>query len=129
MSWQLIWSAWNKFYFEKFQAHPRSILDGALGFLDEYQSSEARGCTPKLLILFDFRLLRYYLYYVSSMLFFFFLGSFFQLLLSFPYLALRSKFLLRILSVINIISVFYLKKKLGERIIVFFFNKKNEVLK
>uniref|UniRef100_A0A7N2MVA8 Uncharacterized protein n=1 Tax=Quercus lobata TaxID=97700 RepID=A0A7N2MVA8_QUELO len=48
-----IWSnSRNKFYFEKFQAHPRSILDGALGFLDEYQSSEARGCTPKLLILF-----------------------------------------------------------------------------
>ena len=48
-----IWSsARNKFYFEKFQAHPRSILDGALGFLDEYQSSEACGCTPKLLILF-----------------------------------------------------------------------------
>ena len=48
----VIWSARNKFSFEKFLAHPRSILDGALGFLDEYQSSEARGCTPKLLILF-----------------------------------------------------------------------------
>ena len=47
-----IWSAQNKFCFEKFQAHPKSILDGALGFLDEYQSSEARGCTMKLLILF-----------------------------------------------------------------------------
>ena len=51
MSWA-IWNARNKFYYEKFQAHPRSILNGALGFLDEYQSSEACGWTPKLLILF-----------------------------------------------------------------------------
>ena len=51
MSWA-IWNARNKFYFEKFQAHLRSILNGAFGFLDEYQSSEACGCTPKLLILF-----------------------------------------------------------------------------
>ena len=51
MSWA-IWNARNKFYFEKFQAHPRSILNGALGFLDEYQSSEVCGCTPKLLIFF-----------------------------------------------------------------------------
>ena len=51
MSWE-IWNARNKFYFEKFKAHPRSILNGALGFFDEYQSSEACGCTFKLLILF-----------------------------------------------------------------------------
>lgn len=35
-SWA-IWNARNKFYFERIQTHPKSILDGALGFLDEYQ--------------------------------------------------------------------------------------------
>ena len=35
-----LWATWNtrnKFYFERIQTHPKSILDGALGFLDEYQ--------------------------------------------------------------------------------------------
>ena len=32
-----IWNAENKYYFEHIQIQPRSILDGALGFLQEYQ--------------------------------------------------------------------------------------------
>ena len=36
VSWAL-WNARNKFYFEQVQLHPRKILDGALGFLAEYQ--------------------------------------------------------------------------------------------
>ena len=32
-----IWNAQNKFYFEHIQTHPKSIFDGALGFLLEYQ--------------------------------------------------------------------------------------------
>ena len=32
-----IWNARNKFYFEHIQLHPRTILDGAFGFLAEYQ--------------------------------------------------------------------------------------------
>ena len=35
-SWA-IWNARNKFYFERVQSHPKSILDGAIGFLQEYQ--------------------------------------------------------------------------------------------
>ena len=27
-----IWNAWNKFYFEHIQTHPKSIFDGAIGF-------------------------------------------------------------------------------------------------
>ena len=36
VSWG-IWNARNKVYFERVQAHPKSILDGAIGFLHEYQ--------------------------------------------------------------------------------------------
>ena len=36
VSWAL-WNARNKFYFEQVQLHQRKILDGALGFLVEYQ--------------------------------------------------------------------------------------------
>ena len=36
VSW-VLWNARNKFYFEQVQLHPRKILDGALGFLVEYQ--------------------------------------------------------------------------------------------
>ena len=32
-----IWNAWNKYYFEHIQIHPKTILNGALGFLQEYQ--------------------------------------------------------------------------------------------
>ena len=32
-----IWNTWNKFYFELIQTHPKSIFDGAIGFLQEYQ--------------------------------------------------------------------------------------------
>ena len=32
-----IWNARNKYYFEHIQTHPKSILDGAIGFLQEYQ--------------------------------------------------------------------------------------------
>ena len=32
-----IWNAQNKYYFEHIQIQPKSILDGALGFLQEYQ--------------------------------------------------------------------------------------------
>lgn len=34
---QALWSACNKFYFEKIQLQPRAIVDGALAFLIEYQ--------------------------------------------------------------------------------------------
>ena len=40
------------FILRNFKPTPDPFLNGALGFLDEYQSSEACGCTPKLLILF-----------------------------------------------------------------------------
>ena len=36
----MVWAIWNvrnKYYFEHIQTHPKSILDGALGFLQEYQ--------------------------------------------------------------------------------------------
>ena len=36
MTWA-IWNARNKYYFEKTQTHPKEILSGALGFLQEYQ--------------------------------------------------------------------------------------------
>ena len=36
VSWA-IWNAWNKFYFEQVHLHPRKILNGALGYLEEYQ--------------------------------------------------------------------------------------------
>ena len=32
-----IWNARNKFYFEHIQTHPKVILDGAIGFLQEYR--------------------------------------------------------------------------------------------
>ena len=32
-----IWNAWNKVYFEQKQTHPRTILSGAEGLLNEYQ--------------------------------------------------------------------------------------------
>ena len=32
-----IWNARNKYYFERIQLHPRDILRGATGFLQEYQ--------------------------------------------------------------------------------------------
>ena len=53
VSWAL-WNARNKFYFEQVQLHPRKILDGALGFLAEYQhfvavqSSAAHADQPVL---------------------------------------------------------------------------------
>ena len=33
----VIWNAQNKYYFEHIQTHPKSILNGALGSLQEYQ--------------------------------------------------------------------------------------------
>ena len=36
VSWAML-NARNKFYFEQVQLHQRKILDGALGFLVEYQ--------------------------------------------------------------------------------------------
>ena len=36
ISWAL-WNARNKYYFEHVQQHPRVLLEGALGFLAEYQ--------------------------------------------------------------------------------------------
>ena len=36
ISWAL-WNARNKFYFEKVQQHPKAILEGAIGYLEEYQ--------------------------------------------------------------------------------------------
>uniref|UniRef100_A0A7N2MMD7 Uncharacterized protein n=1 Tax=Quercus lobata TaxID=97700 RepID=A0A7N2MMD7_QUELO len=33
----VIWDARNKFYFEHIQTHPKVILDGAFGYLQEYQ--------------------------------------------------------------------------------------------
>ena len=33
-----IWNARNKYYLEKVQTHPKEILSGALGFLQEYQT-------------------------------------------------------------------------------------------
>ena len=36
ISWAL-WNARNKYYFEHVQQHPKVILEGALGFLAEYQ--------------------------------------------------------------------------------------------
>ena len=35
-AWAL-WNARNRFYFEHVQVHPRLIMDGARGLLDEYQ--------------------------------------------------------------------------------------------
>lgn len=32
-----IWKAWNKFYFEQVQVHPRVILESASGLLEDYQ--------------------------------------------------------------------------------------------
>ena len=32
-----IWNVRNKFYFEKAQSHPKDILNGAIGYLQEYQ--------------------------------------------------------------------------------------------
>ncbi|KAL0017510.1 hypothetical protein SO802_004579 [Lithocarpus litseifolius] len=36
ISWAL-WIARNKFYFEKVQQHPKAILEGQIGYLEEYQ--------------------------------------------------------------------------------------------
>ena len=36
MAW-VIWNAWNKYYFEHSQTYPKSILNGELGSLQEYQ--------------------------------------------------------------------------------------------
>ena len=36
ISWAL-WNARNKFYFKKVQQHPKSILEEAIGCLEEYQ--------------------------------------------------------------------------------------------
>ena len=36
-SWA-IWNVRNKYYFERIQTHPKSILNGALRFLQEYQN-------------------------------------------------------------------------------------------
>ena len=33
-----IWNARNKMIFEQFQTHPKVILEGAMGLLEEYQS-------------------------------------------------------------------------------------------
>ena len=33
----VIWNARSKFYFEHIQTHPKVILDGAFGYLQEYQ--------------------------------------------------------------------------------------------
>ena len=41
MCWA-IWSARNKFYFDKVQRHLKLILDEALGFLEEYQQLNAK---------------------------------------------------------------------------------------
>ncbi|KAL0008056.1 hypothetical protein SO802_009558 [Lithocarpus litseifolius] len=53
ISWAL-WNARNKYYFEHVQQHTRVILEGALGFLAEYQSALAwsspcyKACGPVL---------------------------------------------------------------------------------
>ena len=36
VSWA-IWNARNKFYFDKVQTSPRTIMENAVGLLDEYQ--------------------------------------------------------------------------------------------
>ena len=36
VSW-VIWNTRKKFYFERIQQHPKIILDGAIGFLEEYR--------------------------------------------------------------------------------------------
>ena len=48
-SWA-IWNARNKFYFEKTQSHPKDILNGALGYLQEYQKlpEVANGTTKHM---------------------------------------------------------------------------------
>ena len=40
VSWS-IWNARNKFYFEKTQAQPKGILEGALAVLETYQRVSA----------------------------------------------------------------------------------------
>ena len=32
-----IWNARNRYYFEQVQVHPRIIMEGATGLVDEYQ--------------------------------------------------------------------------------------------
>ena len=125
-----IWSsARNKFYFEKFQAHPRSILDGALGFLDEYQSSEARGCIPKLLILFVTFVCLGFTCTMFPPCFFFFFWQFLPAAIAivFPLFG----FMLRVFTSYTFSYQYNFcllpkKKKLGESIIVYFFIKKKK---
>ena len=45
ISWA-IWNARNKFYFEKIQQHPKAIMEGAIGYLDEYQKLAAAMRNP-----------------------------------------------------------------------------------
>ena len=45
ISWA-IWNARNKFYFEKIQQHPKAIMEGAIGYLDEYQKLAAAMRSP-----------------------------------------------------------------------------------
>jgi len=45
ISWA-IWNARNKFCFEKIQRHPKAILEGAIGYLDEHQKLVAAMRNP-----------------------------------------------------------------------------------
>ena len=45
ISWA-IWNARNKFYFEKIQQQPKAIMEGAIGYLDEYQKLAAAMRNP-----------------------------------------------------------------------------------
>ena len=45
ISWA-IWNARNKFCFKKIQQHPKAILAGAIGYLDEHQKLVAAMRNP-----------------------------------------------------------------------------------
>ena len=45
ISWA-IWNARNKFYFEKIQQHLKAIMEGEIGYLDEYQKLAAAMRNP-----------------------------------------------------------------------------------
>ena len=117
MAWE-IWNARNKYYFEHIQTHPKSILDGALGFLREYQRLIATQTSnwmcfdSAMLILNGMFLFCTTCCMATALYICIFTG--FKPVLSSPWVWCYSRVLycwLMYFSFINKISIFYFKKR------------------